>query len=66
MPNATARANARTMPKPKPGTVASIRRQTAELRSATAEVAEPNAIDALMTSRASLTGGRLTRTYSTA
>jgi hypothetical protein len=36
MPNATVRANARPMPKPKPGSVASIRRQTAELETATA------------------------------
>ena len=36
MPNATVRANARPMPKPKPGSVASIRRQTANLKSATA------------------------------
>jgi hypothetical protein len=36
MPNATVRANARPMPKPKPGSVASIRRQTADLKSATA------------------------------
>jgi hypothetical protein len=52
MPNATVRANARPMPKPKPGSVASIRRQTADLNSATAllkatevverELAEPN------------------------
>ena len=36
MPNATVRANARPMPKLKPGSVASIRRQTADLKSATA------------------------------
>jgi len=36
MPNATVRANARPMPDPKPGSVASIRRQTANLKSATA------------------------------
>jgi hypothetical protein len=36
MPNATVRANARTMPEAKPGSVASIRRQTADLKSATA------------------------------
>jgi hypothetical protein len=35
MTNATVRANARPMPKPKPGSAASIRRQTADLKSAT-------------------------------
>jgi hypothetical protein len=36
MPNATVRANARTTLKPPPGSVASLRGQTAELESATA------------------------------
>jgi hypothetical protein len=52
MPNATVRANAQTTPKPPPGSAESIRRQTAELETATAllnaakvverEAAEPN------------------------
>jgi hypothetical protein len=36
MPNATVRANARSMPKPEPGSVESIRRGTEELEGATA------------------------------
>ena len=36
MPNATVRANARTMPKPKPGSAELLRQKTAHLESATA------------------------------
>jgi hypothetical protein len=56
MPNATVRADARTTPKPPPGSAESIRLQTAELETATAlvraakvvdrELAEPNEPDA--------------------
>ena len=54
MPNATVRANARPMPKPKPGSAASIRRGTADLKSSVAllkaaevverELADPKAV----------------------
>jgi hypothetical protein len=54
MPNATLRPNTRPMPKPKSGSVESIRRQTAELKSSVAllkaaevverELAEPKAV----------------------
>jgi hypothetical protein len=40
MPNRTVRANARTTPKPKPGSAESVRRKTAELKTATALLKE--------------------------
>ena len=45
MPNATVRANARPMPEPKPGSVASIRRQTENLKSATALLKVAQVVD---------------------
>jgi hypothetical protein len=53
MPNATVRANARTTPKPKPGSAESIRRQTADLKFATAllkasQAAVPDTIESIV------------------
>jgi len=45
MPNATVRANARTTPKSPPGSVASIRRKTAELKSSTAALMAAKAVE---------------------